>query len=382
MKKLLITAFLSTMLLTGCSMFDSGKTIIKVNNQKITQEQFDKSFNQAVSNPMFKQLGIDKKTDKNSFLYLMVKDRVVSELIIKTLIDEETKKRHIKVTKKDTDTELRNIIDKIGSKEKFNEILKQNGISSAEFQKDLTEEVKMKKLVDMLEKVNISDNDAKKFYNENISKFKYPDKVRASHILVAVNPDEIKELIKKAPENNTLTEAQIQEKVNKELELKHAKAQKILSEVQKDPTNFAKLAREYSDDVNSAKQGGDLGFFAQQEMVEPFAKTAFSMKPNTVSNLVQTPYGYHIIMVTDRLAAGQDSYDKVKSEIKMYLENQRRVKILENFIETLKKNAKIEYVNPEYNPEKIKDALKNIAPIINESNQSATPVPQKNPVNE
>ncbi|MFA7658719.1 MAG: peptidylprolyl isomerase [Candidatus Gastranaerophilaceae bacterium] len=380
-KKLFATVAISTILLTGCT-FNQKDTIVKVNGKSITQTQFDKVFDKAASNSMFAQMGIDVKKDKNSFLYLMIKDKVVNELIVKTLIDEEMTKRNIKVRREDTDAELKAIIDKVGSKEKFNEILKQNGISSAQFRKDLNEEVKMKKLVKTLSNVQISDAQAKKFYNQNLSKFKYPDKVRASHILISANPEEIKEKIALDPENKGLSKEEIQAKVNEELAVKLEKANKILAEVKKDPKSFDKIARENSEDATSAKQGGDLGFFTRQEMVEPFAKAAFAQKPNTISGIVKSPYGYHIILVKDRMKAGQEPYGKVKGEIVAYLENQANVKVLENLIESLKKQAKIEYVNPEYNPSSIQNALKKQAksnPAANEemnpSAHSATPAP-------
>ncbi len=355
-KKWFMTIALSATVLTGCTFGFAKDVIIKVNDSNITQSEFDKSFDKASSNSMFSQMGIDVKKDKNSFIYLMIKDRVINELIIKTLIDEEIEKRHIKVTSQDTENELKSIIDKVGSKEKFNEILKQNGISTAQFKEDLNEEVKMKKLVNMLSKVNVSEADAKKFYKENLTKFKYPEKVRASHILISANPEEIKEKI--IAENKGISEEEVQAQINKEMKIKLEKANKILAEVKKDKTAFAKIARENSDDTVSAKQGGDLGFFGKQEMVEPFAKAAFTQKPNTVGAIVQTPYGYHIIMVTDRQQAGQEPFAKVKGEIVTYLESQAQVKVLENLIESLKKQAKIEYVSPEYNPEKIQKALK------------------------
>lgn len=380
-KKLFATVAISAMLLTGCT-FGPQKTIVKVNGQNITQSQFDESFNAAANNSMFSQMGVDVKKDKNGFLYLMLKDRVVNELIVKSLINQEMDKRKIKVTKEDTDKELKAIIDKVGSKEKFSEILKQNGISAEQFKKDLNDEVKMKKLVSTLAKVQISDADAKKFYRENLSKFKYPDKVRASHILISANPEEIKEKITSDPANKGLSKDEIKAKIDKELAIKLEKAKKVLAEVKKDPGAFAKIAKENSDDTASAKQGGDLGFFSKQEMVEPFAKVAFIQKPNTISEIVQSPYGYHIILVKDRMKANQEPFEKVKPEIIAYLENQAQVKVLENLIESLKKQAKIEYVNSEYNPTSIQEALKKQAksnPAAQEElhpeTQSATPKP-------
>jgi len=381
-KKLFATIAISTMLLTGCTFGQPKDVIVKVNGTNVTQTQFNEMFDKAASNSMFSQMGIDVKKDKNGFLYLMIKDRVVNELIVKALIDQEVAKRGIKVTKADTEKELKAIIDKLGSKEKFNEVLKQNGISSAQFKKDMVEEVKMKKLVESLSKVQISEAEAKKFYKENLNKFKYPDKVRASHILISANQEEIKQKITSDPANKKLDPAAIKAKVDAELAVKLEKAQKILAEVKKDPASFAKVAKENSDDTTSAKQGGDLGFFAKQEMVEPFANAAFAMKPNTISEIVKSPYGYHIILVTDRMKSGQEPFEKVKGEVTTYLESQAQVKVLENLIESLKKQAKIEYVNPEYNPTSIQDALKKQAKTnpaakqeMDGKNQSATPAP-------
>lgn len=374
-KKLLATLALSAVLFAGCGL-KSGEAIITVNDKKITQGQFDEMFNKQASGGMFKALGIDLKSDKNSFIYLLIKERVINELIVKTLLDEEIAKRGIEVTNEDVDNAVKEIIDKVGSKEQLNDLLKQNGISASQFKKDLKEEVKMKKLAKELGSSNVTDAEAKKFYNENIDKFKHPDKVRASHILIAVNPEEITEIIKSDAKNKDLDEATIKAKTDEEIKAKETKVNQLLAEVKKDPSQFAKIAKENSEDTTTAVKGGDLGFFAAGEMVPEFSKAAFSMKPNTISDKpVKTQYGYHIIMVTDRAAAGQEPFEKVKNNIKGYLENQKQLELIDNLTESLKKNAKIDYVNPEYSPETGKKALqesiKNSAEAAKKAKESA-----------
>lgn len=364
-KKILATLAISAVLFAGCGL-KSGETIITVNDKKITQGQFDKMFDEQAGNGMLAALGIDIKSDTNNFLYLLVKDRVINELIVKTLLDEETEKRGITVTNKEVDQAIKEIVDKLGSKEQLNTLLKQNGMTNAQFKRDLKEEVKMKKLAKELGTYNVSDAEAKKFYNDNIKKFKHPEKVRASHILISVSPAEIEEVVKSDAKNKNLDEAALKAKVEEEIKAKsaeaEAKANKLLAEAKKDMTQFAKLAKDNSDDTTSAVKGGDLGFFAAKEMVPEFSKAAFSMKPNTISDKpVKTQYGYHIIMVTDRAAAGQDSFDKVKNNIKGYLENQKQIEAIDKLTESLKKNAKIVYVNPSYDPEQMKkDVQKSI----------------------
>lgn len=355
-KKLLATVALSAILFTGCGI-KSAQTIIKVNGQNITQGQFDEKFNQSAQGGMMSQLGINIKDGKNSFLYYLIKDKVVQELIVRELLNQEIQKRGIKVTNEDVDNAVKEIVDKVGSKEQLNQLLKQNGITTAQFKKDLTEEVKMRKLAKELGNSTVSDADTKKYYNDNIAQFKYPDKVRASHILISVVPEEIEEVITSDKANEKLSQEEIKKKVDEEIAARIAKAEKLAVEAKQDPSQFAKLAKENSDDTTTAVKGGDLGFFAAPEMVPEFSKAAFSMKPNTVSNVVKTQFGYHIIMVTDKMAAGQQPYEKVKNDIKGFMENQKQLESIDNLVESLKKNATIEYVNKEYDPQAIKESL-------------------------
>lgn len=374
-KKLLTTLAVSALLFAGCGL-KSGGAIIKVNNQNITQGQFDAEFDKQAGNGIAKALGIDVKDDKNSFLYMLIKDRVVNELIVKALLNQEMQKRGIEVTNKDVDDAVKEIIDKVGSKEQLDALLKQNGISNSQFKKDLKEEVKMKKLAKELGSSNVSDAEAKKFYNDNISKFKHPDKVRASHILISVNPQEIEEVVKSDPNNKNIDETAVKAKVAAEVQAKEAKANQILAEAKKNPTQFAKLAKENSEDTATANKGGDLGFFAAKEMVPEFSKAAFSMKPNTISDKpVKTQFGYHIIMVTDRSAAGQDPFEKVKPSIKAYLENQKQIELIDKLTESLKKSAKIEYINTSYDPANIQkgvqESIKNSGEAAKKAKEAA-----------
>ena len=379
-KKILVTLIAFMFVLTGCSFNKNKDAIVEVNDKVITQAEFEKSFNNEINNPVFKQLGLSVK-NKNSFLSLLIKGRVINNLIVESLVNQEIEKRNIKVSEKDVDAAIKNKIEQVGSKAKFNEILKQNGITPAQYKKELTRELELEKLVGMIKTIKITEDDARRYYKANESSFKYPEKVRASHILIAADEYQIRENLK--AKHNDMSETELDKLVAEEMQEKLKDAEKVLAQVKKDPTSFKKIAREVSDDKESAKQGGDLGFFASQEMVEPFSKTAFNQKPNTISDIVKTQYGYHIIMVTDRIAAGKDSFDSVKQEIMMKLEQDKKVEIFENFIEEAKKNAKIEYLDDSYNPEKLTKALQEQAttnPTANEevngANHSATPAPE------
>lgn len=357
MKKLFLTLIASAFLLSGCGL--KPNVVIKVNNQNITKSQFDKAYEKAAKHSQLAQMGIDIPEDENNLMYLMIKDRVVNDLIVKELLNQELKKRNITVSKKEIEAEHKKMVDKLGSKDKFNEILKQNGIKYSDFEEDLKQELMMKKLVNIIHPVKISESDAKSFYNKNLDKFKTPDQVRASHILVMANPVEIKEGLTK--KNKTLTEAEINQQVQVEMAMRYKKAQEIANEIKSTPDRFEAKAREFSDDKASAEKGGDIGFFSKNDMVKEFSDAAFKLRPNTISEVIQTPYGFHIIKVTDRKAAGQQPYEKIKSQLIQYLTAQAQVKALEQFLTMLKSQAVIEYVDDSYNPVQIEAKMKKIA---------------------
>ena len=353
MKKLITCVAISTFLFSGCTFMQSREGIIKVNDTVITQADFDKEFDKSIDSSMFKAFGGAKnfvKSDENP-MYSIFKEKIVNELVVKALIDQEIEKRGIKATDEDVQNELKDVIDKVGSKEELNRILKQRGVSNSDFMADLKTQVKIKKLIESIEKINISDNDAKKFYDTNKSQFTHGEQVRASHILISANTLELIQKIKE--KNSDITPAKLNEEVEKQISSQKAKAEAILAEVKANPDNFEKIAKDKSDDKASGERGGELGFFPKEAMVPEFANAAFSMKPDTISEkLVQSPYGFHIIKVTDRMAAGTTPYEKVKEEIKAYLETQKQIEVLKNFTAGAMKTAKIDYLNDDFNPNK------------------------------
>lgn len=357
--KVAVFALLAMFVFTGCSLKKNDNDLIKINDTVITKKEFDKAYDSVTSNNMFAQMGIDLKEDTDNIFALMMREKVVAELIVKSLLNEEIEKNKITVTKEEKTKAEKEVINRFGSKEQFEQILKMNGITFDKFQKDIEEEIKLKKFVESISMVSVGESEAKKYYDANQDKFKYPKRVRASHILIASNPAQIQ--IKLRSEKKAITPEELEKKTDEIMNENLKKAEDILKKVKKAPTTFAKVAKEHSQDTASAIRGGDLGFFAKEEMVEPFANKAFEMAPNTISDIVQTPYGYHIIMVTDRNEAGVLSFEQSKKDIINYLESQDKVDILKNKVEALRKEAKIEYYDENYNPEVIQKKIKEAA---------------------
>lgn len=354
-KLLIILLVLIVLYIVQIFYLQAKNTIIKVDGRRITKAQFNKEFEKNANVSGFLSFGIDINKDKNGFIYSMIKDKTIDDVIKQTLIDEEIAKRKIKITNDDIDVKIQNIIDKVGSKENFYNTLRQNGVSVYDYKKKIAEELKKEKLAKAISNISVSDEDALKYYKENLNNYAYPEMVSLSHIFVVANPDDILKTIKENPKNANLTDKQIQAKVNKELALRLEKANKLLAQVKKDPKSFAQVAIANSDDDKSAKQGGDVGYKSRQQMAEPISKVVFSLKPNEISGLIKAPHGYHILVVRNKQKAGYEPFEKVKYSIISKLEKEKIDAALDNLVQSLKKNAKIEYVNPEYTPKTIQE---------------------------
>lgn len=355
LSKILLSGVFVLAALTGCTQ--DKNAIIKVNNEPITKSQYEEVYARETSSPQYQQFASYLK-DENSIMSLMLKDRIVNELILKEIINQEIEKRKIEVTDEEIQARKDEITEKIGSKEKVEELLKRNNVSDKQFDKDIANEIKIDKLIEATQSTKISENDVKDFYNKNKAAFNYPERVRASHILIEANPAQIKQEIIAQDKKGELTADDIDKKVKEAMDNKMSFAQEVLKKAKANPDSFAALAKQYSDDKVSAQKGGDLGFFTRNDMVKPFADASFTLKPGTVSEIVVTDYGNHIIIVTDKAAAGIQPFEKMKDEIQTYLEQKKKIDVLTTLLDGLKASAKVEYIDNSYDLKNIQEKIK------------------------
>ena len=356
--KVFLSAFCSVLLFAGCT--SNNKAIVTVNGEPITRAQYNEVMSLIKKGPQFKAASKEQQQE-NSPMMLMAKDRIVQDLITRTLLEQEFDKRKIEASDAEIEAKKEELIKQIGSKEKYQEALKQNGVSESKVEEDLANVIKVDKLAAAISDTSVSDKEVKDFYNENKAQFNFPERVRASHILIEANPELIKKSIIDADKDGKLSAADIDKKVKEEIDKKMALARDVRAQALKNPKEFAALAKKYSNDPGSAQKGGDLGYFPREAMVKEFSDVAFTIKPDTVSEIVVTRYGNHIIMVTDHAAAGLAPFEQVKGEIKAMLEQNKKLGAMQNLFNGLKSNAKIEYNDPEFNPENIQKQLRQAA---------------------
>ncbi|MBA4146650.1 MAG: peptidylprolyl isomerase [Verrucomicrobia bacterium] len=207
----------------------------------------------------------------------------------------------------------------------FEQRLRASGMDVVKFRERLQAEATRRVVLnrELKEEIKISDADIKEFYGENPTRFEIPDRVRASHILLSTT--------------DSLTSRPVSESVRKE---KEAKIKEIRERAVKGE-DFAKLAKEFSDDPGSRDRGGEYTF-ARNEMVKPFENAAFSLEPGEVSDVVESQFGFHVIKLHEKLSPYKRSLDEAKEDIERLLTAREFDKRLPEFFKKLKKDEGVE----------------------------------------
>ncbi len=211
-----------------------------------------------------------------------------------------------------------------GGEEAFQKGLQEAGVSVKEFESRARENIiVMETLRHLVEqKTQIATNEAKEFYDANLQRFRQPESVRASHILLRL-PSDANEETKK---------------------LKHTQISAARSLIL-NGDKFEDVARKVSE-CPSAQRGGDLGFFPRGMMAPEFEKAAFESPTNKVSEVFSTEFGYHILVVREHKPAEQLAFEKVKPNIEQFLRSRKGAEVAREYVKGLRDKAKVEVFLP------------------------------------
>ena len=208
------------------------------------------------------------------------------------------------------------------------------------------------------DKQRVKEREIRRYYKKNSEKYVTPPEIKARHILLKIVPD--------APENLMLEKRDI--------------LNKIIKKIKKGET-FENLAKNYSEDGTS-QIGGDLGWFRPGEMVPAFEDAAFSLEIGQVSEIVQSPFGLHLIKVDDRKEKVRKSLESVREEIIDILSNSRAQKRLNEETERLNEltgeffHEEAKKLNKEVNNSEWFDRT-SIIPQLGSSSELVTKLKQK-----
>jgi foldase protein PrsA len=252
---------------------------------------------------------VGSKSISKEDLYTTLVDQygeaALDTLIAEKIVELESEEEEITVKESEMDEELQTIQDSYGDEEAFNEALASSGASLDSVKENIKTYLLTEKL--LKDRISISDDQIKEYFEANKDSFAQAEQVEASHILV----------------EDEETAEEVKDKLA-------------------DGGDFAELAKEYSTDTSNAESGGELGFFAKGEMVAEFDEKAFAMKTGEISEPVKTEFGYHIIKVTDKKAAKEAVLEDHKEEVKDILFDQALQTEYGTWLEEQKEEYKIE----------------------------------------
>jgi peptidyl-prolyl cis-trans isomerase C len=231
--------------------------------------------------------------------------------------------------KSKTDLQISNLLAHAGSQETFDRQLKAVGMTPDELRTKITQEATATATLTRELGISVTDAETKQYYSDHPADFEQPETVHVRHIL----------LLTMDPVTHAPLPAD-------QMQAKRKQIDDLLKRVNAGE-DFATLATQYSEDPGSKDKGGELPPFSHGEMVPQFEAAAFSMKTNTVSDVVTTDYGYHIIKLLDKTPAQKVDYANVADKIKDYLLQQKTQKLAPAYLDNLKKTAGVEILDPD-----------------------------------
>lgn len=300
---------------------EPNAVVATVNGEVITEAQLNAGIDYYVrSDPQVAMLPPQYASQIRSVL----RPRVLDTLVGQTLMKQEAKAAGIEVSDEEVMATLEQTAaaqDPPLTIDQFKQMLAAQGGDFNEILDSfreglLLEKFATEKFADQLE---ITEGEARAYYDEHIEDFNQPEVVQVSHIMLGHTAS--------ADPNSDPNKI---------------KAEELLAEI-RGGADFAQVAMDNSTDQGSKMRGGRLGYLQRGPMAGPFEDAAFALEPNEVSDVVETQYGFHIIKVTDHRDAGITPFDEVKARIIQVLEQQRRSDLVNQYVNTLKETATIEY---------------------------------------
>jgi peptidyl-prolyl cis-trans isomerase C len=287
-------------------------TIAKVGGESISKTELEA----AIRSVEQQNGGRSVPPERRDEIYRGVLDNLVSIRVLR----QEVADRHMTASDADIAAHINDLRKQFPSEAAFKQAMAMQHVSQEKLRNDARMDLLVNRLLEseVNAKLSVKPGDISAFYEKNPDRFKQSESVHASHILIIVPPGA--DAGTKAAAKGRAEEA-----------LKAARGGK----------DFAALARQYSQD-GSAQRGGDLGFVVRGQTAPAFENAAFALPIGQISDVVETPFGFHIIKVTERRPGGAVPFPEAAAQIQQYLEQQQRQALGKAFVDGLKAKHKVE----------------------------------------
>jgi peptidyl-prolyl cis-trans isomerase C len=258
----------------------------------------------------------------------MIRSNLLQHLIINQILLQKATADEKLETQKMVDDAIADARKRAPSPEAFDAQIKATGMSLEQVRNRAVEEQLCRRVLinETTNGIVVSDQDIKKFYDDNPKSFEMPERVRAAHILISTL--------------DPLTRQPLPPDQKKE---KKKLAEEIKARADKGE-DFGALVKKYSDDPGSKDKGGEYTF-PRGKMVPEFEAAAFSLKVNQISDLVETQFGYHIIKLLEKLPPSKEELAKASPDIRDHLVKERAEKALPSYLDRIQSDANVKILD-------------------------------------
>jgi peptidyl-prolyl cis-trans isomerase C len=293
----------------------SDDNVAEVNGSVITKAEFDSEMSRV--NGRLQAAGQTPSTSQRE----EIRKEVLKTLIDRELLLQESAKKKMTVDDPAAVEQIESLKKRFPDDAKYKEWLLTMGFSEEELKSRIKEEMAIKQLIDkeVVEKIAVSEKDAKEYYDNNPDSFRQAERVQASHILITFDQK---------------ADASVKEAARKKIE--------AIEERLKKGEDFSALAKEFSE-CPSSERDGDLGYFERGQMVKPFEDAAFALEPGTMSGIVETQFGYHLIKSVDKKPASTIPFSDISEKLQQYLKNEKVKKETPVYLSNLKAKADVKW---------------------------------------
>lgn len=313
------------------------EVVAKGNGVEVKRSQIEEAFILVKANLMTGTPYIPE--ERRKVLEAKLLDRLIAtQLLLSKATDEDRKNAEVAANKFIEEAKSRFV-----SEQMFNLHLKANGLTFEKFKSRILEQSICDEVVrrEVKKDVVITQEMCRKFYEDNPEEFTLPERRKILHLLIST-----RDMNDPAPQLRFKRE--LPEDAKKE---KRKLAESVLARAKRGD-DFARLVKEYSDDASSKERGGEYVITRAKDnpraaMMPEIEVAAFGINAGEVSDLIATPYGYHIVKVVEIMPAGKRPFQEVEDEIKKFLEQEEVQKRLPDYFDKLKKEAKVEILDAE-----------------------------------
>jgi peptidyl-prolyl cis-trans isomerase SurA len=316
----------SSLLVGGCSSSSkdvSDDIVARVNGKEITAADLEKQYQGRITGAAQLPTPEEAQALKFQLLTQMINDEILLQMASTS---------GLSATDAEVETKFTDLKSQY-TEEKFQEMLNAQKVKPEDIKADLRKNLTLEKLVtkEITSRVNVSDAEIKDVYDKNKESFNLPEGYRLQHIMVTPYQDP---QINNAKRDDAKSPAEAQ-----------AKAARLLRDIQ-GGLDFAIVARDWSEDPDSAPNGGDLSFRSLEDLekIDPKLKQAVQrLKVGESSSLIETRYGYHIFKLVERDPGGQKDLGnpQVQAQIRQVIFNQKQEMLRAAFSEVARNKAQV-----------------------------------------